>query len=268
MGVFGQNISQAVYNNILGEGSAFWDDWLIPSASMYTKSISAHNYSLIQHFKKDFPISVQDDVLICSSSFQNMTLRSDNLPSKYIPGLKEINWPNAQFDIDGRGWNFVGKEFNKITCENIHIFEVNKLSNWEINVKHTCLINRVQCIENCNFTAKQIRMSGSDFPKLINCTTTEPVQLSLVVINDPENPYLRNFYTKVRGESGTEHRRRRWKSETPIKLTDIFDISNIQAKSISVYFKGYFKGRVEFTKCKGPSKSNVVGWDVMYYTEL
>lgn len=270
MGIFTQNINQDIYDIILGEGSVFWNEWLIPSVAVSgnTNKVNIYNYLAIQHFKTDFPISIQDNALVCHSGYQSMCMGYDNLPNKYIPGLEGLNWPNAQFMINGENHDFIGEEFNKITCHNLYISNINRLCNWNLRTNNTCFVNNVQNMENCVFSAKQIKITGSGLPKINNCTTTKPVQLVLNIMHVSPDSYLFDFFTKVIKVTGAKCRKRRWKSKNIIKLADIFDISGILVKSVTVQFREYFKGQIKFTKCNGISKSNIEGWDALYSTEL
>lgn len=270
MGIFKQDINQAVHDNILSEGSEFWNEWLIPSvaASGGTDKVNIYNYLAIQHFKTDFPISIQDNTLVCHSGYQSMCMHPDNLPNKYIPGLNGLNWSSARFIINCRNRDFIGEEFNSIACETLHISNVNKLNNWNIHTNSTCCINNTNCIENCQFTTKKILMCGRDLPQMKNCTSTNPVHLIVVITREPSNPYLCDFAAEISKEKESMHRYKRWKSKNVIKLADIFDISGILVKSVTVQFREYFKGQVKFTKCNGISKSNIEGWNALYSTEL
>ena len=270
MGIFRQDVNQAVCDNILSEGSVFWNEWLIPSVAVLadTNKVNIYNYLAIQHFKTDFPISIQDNTLVCHSGYQSMCMQPDNLPNKYIPELRGLNWPGARFIINCQDRDFTGEEFNSIACETLHISNVNKLSNWNIRTNSTCCINSADYIENCQFTTKQMMMCGRDLPQMKNCTSTNPVHLIVIIAREPSNPYLREFATEINKEKRSMHRCKRWKSKNIIKLADIFDISGILVKSVTVQFREYFKGQIKFTKCNGISKSNIEGWDALYSTEF
>ena len=229
MGIFKQDINQAVCDNILSEGSVFWNEWLIPSVAVHagTDKVNIYNYLSIQHFKTDFPISIQDNTLVCHSGYQSMCMWPDNLPNKYIPGLVGLNWPSARFMINCQDRDFIGEEFNSIACETLYISNVNTLNNWNIHTNSACCINNTNYIENCQFTTKKMLLCGRDLPQMKNCTATNPVHLIVTITREPSNPYLREFAAKINKE-----KRRSMNMTTLEKLKEI--LSDCKGEDIDV----------------------------------
>ena len=80
--------------------------------------------------------------------------------------------------------------------------------------------------------------------------------------------YLINeLYQQVGTVTNTQYRRKRWIVPHPIEISDIVNVSNIQLNRISLLFDNRISARAEFTRCKGISKSNIMGWDAFYWTE-
>lgn len=263
MSIFNQAIEKALQSAFIHPESDFWKNWLVPTITGGILRMSQKD--MVAHFCEKFPISIADDILLCDSTYDTVTLKTDNLPNKYIPGLAGINWPRAEIYMSGPSIDFERQEFKYITCHTLNVFDIDEISNVNIRTNHFCVFTNIKKITNVSFGGT-IRVHG-DLPKMNNCSSIEPVDLIVFVMPGSSNPYIDELYQRAGTVTNTQYRRKRWIAPHPIEINDIVNISNIQLNHVRLLFDNRISARAEFTRCGGISKSNIRGWDAFYWTE-
>lgn len=263
MAIFDQNIYQGVQDSLIRPGSEFWENWLEPAITGGILRMSQKD--IITHFREKFPIFIEDNILSCDSTYDTVTLKTDNLPNKYVPGLVGINWPRAEIYMDGPSIDFEQQGFKYITCHTLNAFNIDEISNVNIRTNYLCGFTNIKKLTNVTFGGT-VRFHG-DLPEIDNRFSTEPIDLVIFVMSGSSNPYINELYQQVGTVTSTQYRRKRWVAPHPIEISDIVNVSNIQPNRISLLFDNRISARAEFTRCKGISKSNIRGWDAFYWIE-
>lgn len=269
MAIFDQNIYQGVQDSLIQPESEFWKNWLEPAIS--GNNLITPRIDIIEQFYKKFPFFIKDDILSCDSDYDSFTLTTDNLPNKYIPGIRGIDLPRAEIYMRGSNVpmptseDFKKYEFEYISCRVLYVYGIDKISNINICTNHFCFFKNTKILTNVSFNGP-VRFYDNP-PEMYNCSSFQPIDLTILTTDKTSNQYINGIRHLIRTTSNTQYRRKRWIAPHPIEISDIVDVSNIRLNRVRLLFDNRISARAEFTECKGISKSNIRGWEAFYWTE-
>lgn len=123
MSIFAQDIDSAVWQSMVDCGSSFHNEILQPVSDNLYGSYDGQTLKVwSKNGMGNYVVSINEHEdlfrnylpsLSCIQS-QNMCMQPDNLPNKYIPGLRGLNWPGARFIINCQDRDFTGKNLIRL----------------------------------------------------------------------------------------------------------------------------------------------------------